>query len=100
MVKPTATIGTQGQTVIPAALRERFGLAEGQEVVFEATPDGILIRSANAALVELYDDHRKAEFLLNNTVDAMDYHEALELVRSMGINPDDVPHIRPAGLPG
>lgn len=42
--------------------------------------------------IEIYSDRRKAEFLLENAVDDEDYRRALEEVRELGLNPDDVPH--------
>lgn len=38
-----------GQVTIPKHLREEFGLTEGDEVVWEHTDDGIVIRKANRA---------------------------------------------------
>ena len=45
-----------------------------------------------AAPVEIYTPDRKAEFLLNNAVDAEDYRCAVREVRSLGIDPEAVPH--------
>ena len=38
----TSTVGEDGAVVIPAELRERFGLGEWTEVVAEAREDGSL----------------------------------------------------------
>lgn len=38
----------------------------------------------------------KAEFLLSNAVDADDYTEAVRCVREMGLDPEEVPHEKPA----
>lgn len=91
----TGKIGRNGTLVIPARLRRRFGLAEGGMVVIEEAGDGISIRPAVAMPVEIYSDRRRAEFLLNNTVDAADYKRAVREVRKLGIDPEDVPHRRP-----
>ena len=91
----TGKIGRNGTLVIPARLRRRFGLAEGGMVVIEEAGDGISIRPAVAMPVEIYSARRRAEFLLNNTVDAADYKRAVREVRKLGINPEDVPHRRP-----
>jgi AbrB family looped-hinge helix DNA binding protein len=40
---------SKGQVTIPQALREQFGLHPDTEVIFEAVPDGVLIRPATAA---------------------------------------------------
>jgi AbrB family looped-hinge helix DNA binding protein len=81
--------------VIPAKLRRRFGLQEGGMVVLEETEDGISIRPAVAVPVEVYSTRRKAEFLLNNAVDAADYKRAVRAVRKLGLDPETIPHRRP-----
>lgn len=97
MVRETVTIGQRGQTVIPASLRRRFGLDDGQLVIFEETPEGILIRPAAAVPIEPYTPQRKAEFLLNNAVEARDYTRARKAVKAMGLDPDQVEHRKPGG---
>lgn len=91
----TSKIGRNGTLVIPAKLRRRFGLAEGGMVVIEEAADGISIRPAVAMPIEVYSARRRAEFLLNNAVNAADYKRALREVRKLGIDPEDVPHRRP-----
>lgn len=97
MIRETSSVGRRGQTVIPASLRRRFGLVEGQLMVFEETPEGILIRPAVALPVEAYTPQRKAELLLNNAADAKDYTDAVKAVRKMGLDPDAIPHAKPKG---
>jgi hypothetical protein len=46
--------------------------------------------------VERYSPKRKAEFLLNNSVDDADYRKAGKEVRKLGLDPDSIPHVRPA----
>jgi len=91
----TSKIGRNGTLVIPAKLRRRFGLKEGGMVVIEEAEDGINIRPAVAMPVEVYSPRRKAEFLLNNAVNAADYKRAVREVRGLGIDPEDIPHRRP-----
>jgi len=64
-------------------------------VVLEEGEDGISIRPAVAVPVEVYSPRRKAEFLLNNAVDADDYKRAVREVRKLGLDPRDIPHRRP-----
>jgi AbrB family looped-hinge helix DNA binding protein len=92
----TSRVGKRGAVVIPAALRRRYGIEEGSLVLAEARPEGILIRPAVAVPVEAYTPERKAEFLLSNAVDAEDYAAAVEQVRGMGLDPEAIPHRRPA----
>jgi AbrB family looped-hinge helix DNA binding protein len=92
----TATIGKKGVFTIPAAMRRRFGLQDGSLVIAEERDDGILLRPAVATVLEMYSDERAAGFLLSNAVDADDYARARADVQAMGLDPDAVPHRKPA----
>jgi AbrB family looped-hinge helix DNA binding protein len=81
-----------GAVVIPAELRERYGLEDGSVLVIEADEGGILLRPEGEPGIERYTLERKAEFLLNNAIDADDYAWAVEEVRRMGVDPESVPH--------
>jgi AbrB family looped-hinge helix DNA binding protein len=96
MIQETSKIGKRGTLVIPAALRRRFGLAEGTLVIAEEREDGILIRPAVAVAVESYTPERRAEFLLSNAVDEDDYALAVREVRKMGLDPEQIPHKKPS----
>ncbi|MDL1951651.1 AbrB/MazE/SpoVT family DNA-binding domain-containing protein [Acidobacteria bacterium ACD] len=92
-----ARVGKRGAVVIPARLRRRFGIADGTLVVFDEAPDGVLIRPAVAFPVETYSPERKAALILDTAVDAADYRRARrEVSERLGIDPDSVPHTRPA----
>lgn len=93
----TRKVGKRGAVIIPASMRQRYGIEEGSYVVAEATDQGILIRPAAADLIEMYTPERKAQFLLMNAADAADYAEALAEVRKMGIDPTTIPHDEPSG---
>jgi hypothetical protein len=45
---------------------------------------------------EKYPPARKAEFLLSNATNAADYRKARTEVQKLGIDPDSIPHRRPA----
>jgi len=45
--------------------------------------------------VEKYTPERKAEFLLSNAVDVVDYRKARRVVLGLGLNPDSIPHCAP-----
>ena len=94
-VLESSKVGKRGTFVIPAALRRRFGLVEGSEVIAEETPDGILIRPAMTVALEIYSAERKAEFLLSNAVDEEDYAEARREVLKLGLDPDSIAHVHP-----
>lgn len=89
-------VGRRGTVVLPAKLRRRLGIEEGSFVVAEAREDGILIRPAAVLPVEIYSPERRAEFLLNNAVDAADYRRARAEVKRMGLDPDRIRHHPPA----
>jgi AbrB family looped-hinge helix DNA binding protein len=88
-------VGRRGTIVLPAKLRRRYGIAEGSFVVAEERDAGILIRPASVLPVEIYTSDQRAEFLLNNAVDADDYRHARDEVKRLGLNPDRVKHHRP-----
>jgi hypothetical protein len=46
-------------------------------------------------LLEFYSAKRLAELLLSNAVDAKDYERAVEQERSLGVDPDSIPHVKP-----
>lgn len=89
-------IGKRGTLVIPAKLRQRFALREGDLLVTEEREDGILLRPAVAVPVEIYTPQRKAEFLLNNAVTKEDYDESCRIIREdFGLDPAKIPHTDP-----
>jgi AbrB family looped-hinge helix DNA binding protein len=92
----SAKVGKRGAIVVPAKLRKRFGIEEGTIVIAEEKEDGILIRPAVVVPVERYTPERKAEFLLSNAIDRADYRKARKEVLKLGLDPDSIPHHKPA----
>jgi AbrB family looped-hinge helix DNA binding protein len=92
----SAKVGKRGAIVVPAKLRKRFGIEEGTIVIAEEKEDGILIRPAVVVPVERYTPERKAEFLLSNAIDRADYRRARKEVLKLGLDPDSIPHHKPA----
>jgi AbrB family looped-hinge helix DNA binding protein len=90
-------IGKRGTLVIPAELRRRFALTEGDTVIIEEREDGLSVRPAVALPVEIYTPERKAEFFLNNAVTRADYRWAVKEVRRMGLDPNKIAHDKPPG---
>ena len=90
-------IGKRGTLVIPAELRRRFALTEGDTVIIEEREDGLSVRPAVALPVEIYTPERKAEFFLNNAVTKADYRWAVKEVRRMGLDPNKIAHDKPPG---
>ncbi len=92
----SAKVGKRGAIVVPAKLRKRFGIEEGSVIIAEEKEDGILIRPAVLVPVERYSPERKAEFLLSTATSEADYRKARRAVRKLGVDPDSIPHLRPA----
>jgi len=92
----SAKVGKRGAIVVPAKLRRRFGIEEGSVVTAEEREDGILIRPAVVVPIERYTPERKAEFLLSNATNRADYRKARKEAQKLGIEPDSIPHRRPA----
>ena len=97
MVTEMSKGGKRGIVVIPASLRRRFGLIEGSPIIVEERAEGILIRPVAVVPIEIYTPDRRAEFLLSDAADAEDYARAREEVLKLGLEPDRVPHHKPAG---
>ena len=51
--------------------------------------------AADRMPIEEYSAERKAEFLLSNAVDELDYAWAVREVRKLGVDPEAVSHERP-----
>lgn len=92
----TTKVGKLGAIIMPTRLCKRFGIEEGSLVIAEETEKGILIRPAVVVPVEKYTPERKAEFLLSNATTRADYREARKEVKKLGLDPDSIPHRRPA----
>jgi len=95
MQSATAKIGKRGTIVIPANIRQNYGLEEGSQVIVEVRSEGLLLRPVVTLPVELYSPERKAQFLLNNAITQADYDQAVKEVRKLGLDPDEIPHEKP-----
>lgn len=58
----TLTISNRGVISLPAALRKAIGLKPNDQLIAEATAEGILLRPAVTVPLEIYTDVRIAEF--------------------------------------
>lgn len=91
----TTKIGKRGTFVIPAHLRKKYGFDEGSHLMVKELSEGILLQPVVTLPVEIYTPERKAEFLLNNAITLAEYTQAVQEVRAMGFNPEEIPHKRP-----
>jgi bifunctional DNA-binding transcriptional regulator/antitoxin component of YhaV-PrlF toxin-antitoxin module len=92
----TVFVGQAGDLPLPQSIRERAGIAAGSAVILEARAGMVIVRASDLD-PEIYTPERKAEFLLSNSIDALDYKAACEEVRKMGLDPSSIPHHRAAG---
>jgi AbrB family looped-hinge helix DNA binding protein len=44
----TSVLTTKGQLLIPKRLRNKYGIKAGVKVIFEETPEGVVLRPMNA----------------------------------------------------
>jgi AbrB family looped-hinge helix DNA binding protein len=63
-INETSKVGKRGTLVIPAKLRNRFGLKEGSLVIAEETAEGILLRPAIAMPTTVFTQEQVEELLL------------------------------------
>jgi AbrB family looped-hinge helix DNA binding protein len=89
------TVGKRGTVVIPARLRKRLSIHEGDAVLMEEHEGGVLVRPAITLPIEIYTPERKAEFLLGSAMTAADYAWAQAEVRRLGLDPGTIPHQQP-----
>jgi AbrB family looped-hinge helix DNA binding protein len=92
----TIVMGKRGTVVIPAKMRKRYRLDEGSALLLEERKEGILMRPAITAPMDLdiYTPERLAAFFLNNVTDREGYPVARKDVEQMGTDPDSIDHIR------
>lgn len=94
-------MGKRGTVVIPAKLRKRLGLDDGSLILLREKDGAIELRPARAQAVfaEAGNDPRwkMAQRLLSSAEGLGEYLAAIEEVRRMGFDPDQIPHERYSG---
>lgn len=58
----TVTLSSRGSVTLPAAIRRKLGLTPNSLMIAETTPEGVLLRPAFAAPLEIYSEERIQEF--------------------------------------
>lgn len=61
-MKTTLTVTSRGVVTLPAKLRQSLGIKADDQLIAEATPEGLLLRPAVTLPVEIYTDKRIREF--------------------------------------
>ena len=62
MMKTMVTINNRGVITLPAKLRQQLGLKADDQLIAEATPEGLLLRPAVMLPIEIYSEERVREF--------------------------------------
>ncbi len=88
-------VGKRGTIVIPSEFRAEYGMDEGQDVLLEPTPDGVLVKSAVSVPIRRYTATEKAEFILRAALTRAEYEEAVQEVKALGVDPKSIPHRPP-----
>ncbi|MEA2812591.1 MAG: hypothetical protein QOI93_288 [Rhodospirillaceae bacterium] len=61
-MKTTLTVTDRGTVTLPAKLRRQLGIKADDQLIAEATPEGLLLRPAVTLPIEIYSKKRIAEF--------------------------------------
>lgn len=94
-------MGKRGTLVIPSKMRKRLGLEDGSLVLLREKDGALELRPARAQAIfaEPAADPRlkMAQLLLSSAEGLGEYLAAIEEVRRMGFDPDQIPHERYSG---
>jgi len=97
MAEEFLQMGKRGTVVIPSKLRKKLGLTDGC-LLLVAEVDGIVqLRLAKVIIPDTDARLKMASRLLSGAEDLGEYFAAMEEVRRMGFEPDEVPHERYSG---
>ena len=61
-MRATVTLTSRGVVTLPARLRKALGMKADDELIAEATPEGLLLRPAVTLPIEIYTPGRIREF--------------------------------------
>jgi AbrB family looped-hinge helix DNA binding protein len=61
-MKTTVIVTDRGTVTLPAKLRRQLGIKADDQLIAEATPEGLLLRPAVTLPIEIYSKTRIAEF--------------------------------------
>jgi len=62
IMKATITVTSRGVVTLPASLRRAVGIKADDQLIAEATPEGLLLRPAVTLPIEMYNAKRIREF--------------------------------------
>ncbi|MBM3760062.1 MAG: hypothetical protein FJW36_07425 [Acidobacteria bacterium] len=90
-------MGKRGTVVVPAKLRKKLGMADGCLLWVSEVDGAVQLRLAQVVPPENDTRLKMAQRLLSGAEDLAEYFAAMEEVRRMGFDPDEVPHERYSG---
>ena len=61
-MKITLTVTDRGTVTLPAKLRRALGIKADDQLIAEATPEGLLLKPSVTLPIEIYGEKRIAEF--------------------------------------
>ncbi len=61
-MKATLIVTRRGGVTLPARLRQLLGIRADDQLIAEATPEGLLLRPAVTLPIEIYSEQRIREF--------------------------------------
>ena len=61
-MKTSITVTSRGVVTLPASLRRAAGIKPDDQLIAEATPEGLLLRLAVTLPIEMYSERRIREF--------------------------------------
>jgi AbrB family looped-hinge helix DNA binding protein len=97
MTKLIVQMGKRGTLVIPAKVRKALGLTDGSFLVLQQREGYVELHPAqlDVAMSTTVDAKvEQAQQLLNAAQGLGEYLAAIEEVRRMGLEPEDIPHDR------
>lgn len=97
MAEEFLQMGKRGTVVIPAKLRKKLGMSDGCLLWVSEVEGAVQLRLAKVVAPEGDARLKMAQRLLTGAQDLGEYFAAMEEVRRMGFDPDEVPHERYSG---
>ena len=97
MAEEFLQMGKRGTVVIPAKLRKKLGMEDGCLLLVSESNGEIRLRLAQLLNPDSDAKLKMAGRLLSGAEDLGEYFAALEEVKRMGFDPDEIPHERYSG---
>lgn len=97
MAEEFLQMGKRGTVVIPSKLRKKLGMSDGCLLLVSEVEGAVQLRVAKVLTSDGDARLKMAQRLLSGAEDLGEYFAAMEEVRRMGFDPDEVPHERYSG---